>query len=105
MIAAVVVCILPVLLIYIWHNQLHFLPHKFFVAVVVFVVFLKTVLKLKHVFCNLSIFRYYYVLCIVRKLLCPFYMCLHEYGAFIRRQSLKLRNQKKSLQTLKRKMK
>ena len=80
-------------------------PHNFFVAVVVFVVFLTAALKLKHVFCNLSILKYYYVLCIFRKVFCPFDMCLHEYGAYICRQSLKLRNQKKSLQTLKRKMK
>ena len=40
-------------------------PHNFFVAVVVFVVFLTAALKLKYVFCNLSIFRFYYVLCII----------------------------------------
>ena len=34
-------------------------------TVVVFVVFLKAALKLKHVFFNLSIFRYYYILCTI----------------------------------------
>ena len=65
MIAAVVVCILPVLLnLYLAFNDISW-PHNFFVAVVVFVVFVTAALKLKYVFCNPSIFRFYYVLCII----------------------------------------